>query len=315
MLNNVSPAMADLQTSLLREKFVIRDKSPHAPDDKKELIALSNRMAIDLTMPETGHTETFVIRAQNMHSCVRMCARIMKAFLVGGPIMHRAKPLNWKSIWDVVVNDYEFRFNEQRWCVIYHNGKIIFEDGQHDIFLDIIEKYATIGKDGYEKAVSMAEKAFQDAGKTVEIEHDSNVALYVNANQKFSNFGVILRGIEHTATFKFSVNIKEDGDKINIPQCLGGCAAFLEGVQLAFMVGYNYEKIRLGIIERFSKEEKQTKEATHRISRLNGEIANLERDYTIRYRPEKPLFSQILSETERIAEQQLAEAQAVEEAE
>jgi hypothetical protein len=82
-------------------------------------------------------------------------------------------------------------------------------------------------------------------------------------------------------------------------------AAFLEGIQLAFLVGFNTEKIRLGIIERFSKEEKQTREAGERLVRLRHEVSNLEDTFEVRYRPEKPSFTMFLNQAETLAQKTL----------
>ena len=65
--------------------------------------------------------------------------------------------------------------------------------------------------------------------------------------------------------------------------------------------GTNNEKIRLGIIERHSKEEKQTLEGRRRLSRLSAEIANLEQAFEVRYRPEKPELPHIVMDAEHQA--------------
>jgi hypothetical protein len=105
-----------------------------------------------------------------------------------------------------------------------------------------------------------------------------------------------------TTTFTFTATPKKVGQAINIPQCLGSAAAFLEGVQLSFLVGMNTEKIRIGIIERFSKEEKQTREGRQRLSRLSSEIANLESAFEIRYRPERPEFHHLMMDAEKLGQ-------------
>mgnify|MGYP001219283006 CR=1 FL=1 len=65
----------------------------------------------------------------------------------------------------------------------------------------------------------------------------------------------------------------------------------------------NHEKIRLGIIEQGSKEERQTRQAADRLSRLDAEISNLERACSVRYRPERPNFQTVLAESEKLAQQ------------
>ncbi len=48
--------------------------------------------------------------------------------------------------------------------------------------------------DDYEKAVTVAEDAFRQAGKIVNIQHDSNVAFVLNYNPNEARGGVIVRG-------------------------------------------------------------------------------------------------------------------------
>ncbi len=289
----------ELNTSLLREKFSIHDASVSAD----MIVALSNRMVVELTSPRGQVDETFIIRSHNMHSCVRMAARLIKSYDTAGPIMNRPKAYDWESAWNAVVNDYEHRFNPQRWIVIYHKGKIIFSAGEHHIFLDVIEQCDARSGKAYEHAIPMAEEAFKQAGKVVRINHDSNVALVISLEKQSGRLGVILRGPNRTTTFTMNIQVKgKSKDPINTAQCLASAAAYLEGVQLAFLVGMNHEKIRLGIIERFSEEEKQTREARARLSRLAGEIGNLEDAYDIHYRPDKPEFQHILMDAEKLAQ-------------
>ncbi|MAE52334.1 MAG: hypothetical protein CMH27_11045 [Micavibrio sp.] len=296
--------MSEFHSSLLREKFSIHD-SEQGTDEQKMIIALSNRLVIELKGAKKNHTEIFVVRAQNMHSCVRMAARIIKSYKTSGPLTNRTKPFDWEAAWDAIVNDYEYRYNPERWIAIYHNGHTVFEAGEHHLLLDVIEKCDARNAHNYEKALPMAEDAFKKAGKVVKIDYDSNVALVINLEQSHGRFGVIMRGPSRTTTFNFSVHAKTK-DPINFAQCLAAAACFLEGIQLAFMVGMNNIKLYMGIIKRHSTEEKQTKDAGRRLGRLAAEIANLERSYDVHYRPEKPEFHKIVSDAERLGQKTLS---------
>lgn len=291
--------MSEFHSSLLREKFSIHDSDP-VSHEQKSIIALSNRLIVELKGQKKEHTEIFVVRAQNMHSCVRMAARILKSYKTSGPIMNRTKPFDWEAAWDAIVNDYEYRYNPDRWVAIYHAGRIIFQAGEHHMLLDVIEQCDAKNAHHYEKALPMAEDAFKKAGKVVKIDYDSNVALVINLSPKQGRFGVIMRGPNRTTTFNFSLTAKKD--PLNYAQCLAAAACFLEGVQLAFMVGMNNIKLFMGIIKRHTTEEKMTKEAGRRLGRLNAEIANLERAYDVYYRPEKPEFGAIINSAEQLGQ-------------
>ncbi len=293
--------MADFGTSLLREKFSILDPEIKGRENNKPVIALSNRMVADMKSGDKYHEE-FVIRAHNMHSCTRMTALVLQSFYQGGPIMNRHTPFDWSASWDKIVNEYEYAYNPQRWIAVYHKGRIVFEAGEHHMLLDVIEQCDARNTGQYDESVALAEDAFKQLGKTVTIDHDSNVALVVTFEDNECRVGVIMRGPDRTTTFNFKANGTKE-KPLNTPQCLSGAAAFLEGIQLAFMVGMNNEKIRLGIIKRFSNEEKQTKEAKKRLSRLSAEVANMEAAHDVHYRPERPEFPHVIIDAEKLAQQ------------
>lgn len=292
--------MPTFNSSLLREKFTIHDPLDTEAETGAPVLALSNRMVLDLVSKNGLNRERFIIRSQNMHSCVRLAARMFRTYHTSGPILVRAKEFDWDTMWEQIVNEYEYEFNPQRWASIYSNGKLLFEVGERHAFLDVIEKCDALNKGEYEKAIPVAESAFRQLGREVRIEYDANVALVTDMDDKQARCGVILRGPNRTTTFNFAVFPKQE-PVLNIPQILTASAAFLEGVQLAFMIGMNNEKIRLGIIDRFSHDEKMTREARRRLSRLNAEIANLETACEVRYRPERPEFPHIVMDAEKLA--------------
>ncbi len=292
--------MKELVTELLREKFVIHDMAGSIKSGQGPTIALSNRMVITLKNDKGEIQETLIVRAQNMHSCVRMAARIVQSFNSGGPLLDRPSPYDWQAAWDLASGDYEQNYNPLRWVAIYQAGKVLFEKGERHPMLDIIEKCTGMVKGGYEESIQHAEDVIRKQGRVMRLEYDGNVALVLNLDKKQGRCGVILRSADKTRTFNFSIAAKT-GSHLNFAQILGSGAAFLEGIQLAFQVGMNGEKIRRGIIARHSPEEKQTRESEIRLGRLNSEIANLEGTFDIHYRPEKPEFHRILVEAEELA--------------
>lgn len=295
--------MTEFNSSLLREKFTIHDRDINAP--ARSVIALSNRMVVDIVLPGGRHREHFIVRTHNMHGCARMAARMLQSFYQNGPLLDRPVPYDWEAAWDSIVSDYEYAYNSQRWLSVYTGGRAIFQKGMHHALLDVIEKCEARNKGGlYEESIKTAEAAFRDLGKDVTIEYDANVALVVDFEDDHGRCAIILRGPDKTTTFNFTATARP-GNDLGIPQCLSAAAAFLEGIQLAFLVGMNTEKIKLGMIERHSKEEKQTAEARKRLARLGAEIANLEASCAVHYRPERPEFPHLIMDAEKLAEKML----------
>ena len=148
---------------------------------------------------------------------------------------------------------------------VYQNGRVIYEDGagtRHP-FLDIIEQCDARNKDDYEKTMEIAKDAFKQAGKLVNIDHDANVALVMKVVDNEGKCGVILRGPNKTTTFNLVATPKGDRD-VRPSQCLTVAAAFLEGIQLAFLIGMTREKLRFELIGTTSDEAHKSDAASRR---------------------------------------------------
>lgn len=289
----------DFHTSLLREKFILNDAETEI-NDSPPVVAVSNRIVLPLVSESGQERENFIVRAQNMHSCVRFAAAIAKEFLERGSIMPRITPFNWAALWKEVIKGYEREWNPGIWGAVYYNGKPVFQDGAHHPFLDIIEQCDARNKDGeYEESVAIAEDAFHQAGKAVRIIHDANVALVVKRGSEDARCGLILRGAGRTTTFSYTVTPgQRKGEMVGIPTLMTVSAAFLEAVQLAFTVGLLNKKNEYGLIEKYSDEYRKANKSTDRLTNLNTAISRFEMDYTVIYRPERPAFMKMVDDAE-----------------
>ena len=298
--------MKEFNTTLLREKFVIRDAIANRDGSAKPVIALSNRIALPLTFDRDQEPETIVVRAQNMHTCARMAARVLQEAQEVGPVINRTTPFDWRYAWLSITKGYETKFNPGRWVAIYHKGRVIYQDGEvaRHPFLDIIEQCDARNKEGYDKAVKVAEDAFKQAGKLVTIEHDSNVALVLNYEDIETRCGIIVRGPNRTTTFNFTAKPKS-GRGVKPSQCLSVAAAFLEGVQLAFQVGMIKQKQLYELIDPASTEADRGREASQKLGRLNGAVQQFENLVEVTYRPERPDFGEMIDSAQAFAKQAL----------
>lgn len=302
--------MKNFNTTLLREKFTIRDaiagRGPRR-DEPPPVIALSNRIVLSMVSDDGETVETLIVRAQNMHTCARMAARILQEFQEAGSILDRRDPFDWRYAWLSITKGFETRFNPNRWIAVYHKGRIVFEDGEtgRHPFLDIIEQCDARNKDNYEKAVSVAEDAFKQAGKLVTIEHDSNIALVLTSEGDEVRCGVIVRGPNRTTTFNFIAKPRA-GRAVKISQCLSVSAAFLEGVQLAFQVGMVKQKQIFELLEPGSEEAERGRESSQKLGRLNGAIQQFENLAEVTYRPERPDFGEMIDSAQSFARTALA---------
>ena len=294
----------NIDTSLLREKFVIREKTKHQGDNALKINCPSARMPISLQsggLPK----ETYIIRSYNMHSSTRMVSKIIHDYERNGPIMSRSIAIDWTELWESSISSYDRMHNKNSWVAIYHKGKPIFSSGEYHSFFDVIEKCDVLNKGNYDKSMRMAEKAFRQAGKDTEITCDSTVALISILGKNDGRCSMVLRGPNTTTTFNYSIRPLEQEGELNIPQVLSTAADFLEGVQLSYMVGLTSQKLNKGLIEKYSDEEKQMNRAQTRLTELNTHIGSMERRYKVRYRPERPNFETLILKTEKYAEKTL----------
>ncbi len=293
--------MDAFSTTLLREKFEIRDSAPVS--DEEPVVALSNRLVTPI--PGSPKGEKFVVRAQNMHSCIRMAAKIVTATLDEGSLIEREKPYDWEKAWDSVNEGFEKKYNPARWVAVYFKGKLVFSEGNHHQFLDIIEGCDAKSAQDYEHSVVMAENAFKQAGKVVRITHDANIALVVNITPEQGRCGVILRGADKTTTFNFTAKPK-GGKEVKVSQSLTVSAAYLEGIQLAFQVGMGREKRKYGLIEAGTDEYIKVEAAEKRLGRLNAAVRQFDQMLNVSYRPDKPDFFKMVEDAQGVARTMLA---------
>ncbi len=294
-----------IDTSLLREKFIIKEKTAENSNiSAQKMRACSNRITLDLQTDQLSREE-FIIRADSMHLCARMTGYMLANYENKGPFNPRLKYLKWDIIWDSVLSDYEKRYNEQRWIAVYHKGRIVFSQGEHHKFLDIIEQFQNKDNISYDESLKIAEEAFQKAGREVTIEYSSNVALAISMNNTGGRCSTIIRAPNKTIAFHFYLKPKNENEKVVISQGLISAANFLEGVNLSYFIGTANAKIETGQIDKYSDEAIQMRNARKRLKDIHIKTNSLENRYNVRYRPERPMFDLIIEHTENHTKEQL----------
>ena len=286
----------DFSTTLLREKFVISDNRGESAEGHP-IIAVSNRMVVPLLDANGKPAETFVVRAQTMHACIRMAGKIIQTYMRSGPLMARDEKFNFEEAWDSLIEDHEKKFNPERWIAVYNNGKVVYAGEDHHMFLDMVEKCDSKNSGHYEDAIKMAEQSFASLGKDVTIHHEGNIGMVATIKDGYGKCGLILRNPNRRTTFNFIAENKGERT-ISAAQCMTVAAAYLEGIQIAFQIGMTNEKVRLGYMKKFSEDDRRAESGRRRLGRLNAEIRTFENGLDVRYRPEKPDFTQIVTDAE-----------------
>ncbi|MCK5658903.1 MAG: hypothetical protein KAH96_03380 [Alphaproteobacteria bacterium] len=281
--------MEEFNISLVREKIVFTDDEIGEDDDnvKAPVIIRSNR--IFLKLGSSPSLEKVVIRAQNMHTTLRLAGKILYSYYRKGSLLGRDKSFNWTEQWDAVLSSYERNFNPQIWAAVYVNGGSVFKT-RTSPFVDVIEKCALLTIDNYDATMEVTESALKQIGHAMRIDHASNVAAILTDTGDSMRCGIIQRTSRKDTTFSFTGT---GGDRHNrIVQFIGIAAAYLELFNLRFTIRTLQEKIRSGEIKKVSPESNQIRAAIVRQSALNKAIFSHEEIYDIKYRPARPdLFS------------------------
>ncbi len=291
--------MYHIRTSLIREKFVIEDLQKSGENQPVSEIARSNRIEIPYFDSSGTLREKIVVRSQNMHIGLRLAARIVQAHMAEGSIRHRGNPLDWEEIWYQISESFERSNNPSVWVAVYHDGEILFEYTERHPFLDVIEKCEVRNKKDYDNSVNLAETSFSRLEKKVKIHHDSNVAAVIHANRQRGRCGIVFRHAQKTTTFQVGFDPLEDS-ALSPVTCFNVCAAFLEGIQLAYQGGALKNTIYVEDLKSSSDEGRKLARILERMKRLNIELRTTEKMHAIHYRPERPDFFDILEDAKNI---------------
>jgi len=292
--------MTDFSASMLREKFVLREMDEDGrPLEKDPVIVTSNRFVLPLCTSDGREVERFVIRGHTMFNTCRMAARLLQTFEKSGPILVREIPFEWAEAWDQIVPEHEKKYNDKNWISVFSKGRPIYKTGGHT-FLEVIEQCDIKNTSNYDQSVRTAEKAFQQVGKPFKIDHYSTVGLVTSVAKGSARCGLILRAPIRTTTFNFVANEMDTAEhrKISAARALSVSAAFLEGIHIGFFVGSVNEQLKAKIIKPYEPQAKNTELCRKRLGVLNAEIEQFEKEFDVRYRPERPNLFEIVEQAE-----------------
>jgi hypothetical protein len=296
--------MNDFNCTVLRERFTIE----HIDGGSGSIIALSNRVTIELLDDQDRLVEHYVLRGQMLHTVVRLAGTILNTFQRTGPLLSRAEPIKWIDLWDLSAGGHERSYNHDLWVAIYHQGKPIFEQGVRHTFLDVVEQCDQRAGGSYENSLLIAEQMFNQAGRNVRINHETNIACTFQISETSGRSALILRSAQRTTTFVFSGSQKEKNQlPLNPVHFINAAAAFLEGIQLAFVIGAGNERIKRELIAPYSQEGMAVSSARSRLAELNTSLLTFENLHQVHYRPEKPEFVELINTAERMVSGRLDE--------
>lgn len=285
-----------LNTTMMREKFVVTEKGTGEP-----MIALGNRIVLPLTASSGQYEERIIVRGHNMHTTMRMAAMITRTFAREGPVLSRSPSYPWGPNWAEALPPYEKENNPQGWVAVYNAGRCLFKQGSPHPFMDVIEQCDARNKDEYDRAIKIAEDAFNMAGRGVNITHDSTIAAVIGTVSDRTRIGLMFRNPRRSTTFNLTVEPKKNIASKDIKQaepfqCMILAANWLELVQLSVTAGF-YRAKKATSNEFAPKLDR----AQRRLGKLNIEIDQFEESYQVSYRPERPNMLELIEESAAFA--------------
>lgn len=289
----------DFKAELVRERFILHPHRQQKPAGKNAQIAVGNRLNIQC-FDHNGENKTdFIIRAQNIHTCLKIGAHVAEHWYNFAHLKTTGKDrFNWDQVYLSSVKDYEQRWNPDCWACLYSKGRVLHETAPNpkSQVLDIIEQVFAFEKCSYHHIVLTAQRLFDQAGRQVDIEYDSNTAMELFGNAGSVRSNITYRDVEGRSTLKLEMTQKKSkyvkgavGAKIKLHECLDVTALIFEGLQLGFIVGRSNYEINKGMISIGHRDSVQADFALRRITMLEKSLEALKQKHHLGFRP-KPDF-------------------------
>jgi len=108
------PLVREWLTQLIQREYdmAVCGEAEDAPEaGQGPTIIRSNR--IFLKLGRRAASENVVVRAQNMHTTLRIASKIMFSYFKQGAFLGRPTPYDWNAQWESVLSTYEQEFNQK----------------------------------------------------------------------------------------------------------------------------------------------------------------------------------------------------------
>lgn len=295
--------MHQFYATLIRERFTL---TPQKSKDDVQA-AISNRLDFRC-FDKTGAKEaSFIVRAQNIHTTLRIAAQLAKQWYEYGHINASGRDrFNWKNVYKDATDDFEKKWNYKCWASVYKNGTLKFtSDSFHKSeVLDIIEQVQVYSKGDYKDITAAAGKIFAKAGRPCTIDYDGNIALDLHGSRYSVQTNIIYRDNDGRNTINLHIKQKELkyvqgalGAYIKLSEALSLAAVIFEGYQLGFVIGRTQHQLATGEIGLGNREAVHADHGIRRLERLGKALNDMKEKYQLIFDP-KPDFIEHVKQVE-----------------
>lgn len=277
--------MSVFEAMLVRERINITQRPIDAGPDAQTETTVIRSTRLHLPLPGSVKVENVVIRAQNMHTTLRIGAKVLFSFYKSGSFRTRAEPFDWQAMWEMLHTSYELKFSPDVWAAIYVDGDAVFKT-EHAPFVDVIEQCALLSVDNYDATMPLTEKVLGHLGQDAHIEHVAKVASVFTDDGAHMRCGVIHRAEGKDTTFSFTATGGEVYSRVI--QGFNIAASFLEAIDIRYYMRDVHKKLNTGKLARTSPEMGKFNAGPQRLKDLRRGLDAFEQHFEVRYRPEKP---------------------------
>ena len=189
--------------TLYREKSLFFDGAHPGPDLEPfaRLAIRSNRVVCPLNAD--GRVRQLVVRGHNIPTTLRLTGRLVDAFKADRMALDSDSAMDWTTLYDTVLSDYDRAFIPNTWLAAYVDGDRRFSSRLVEPALDLLEREVK-GDEISEPLLKRLAPKLVDVRQT-RLRHDSRAAVVMNESSDGVRCAVIERRRGKDAAFSFHV--------------------------------------------------------------------------------------------------------------
>lgn len=272
--------------TLYREKSLFFDGAHPGPDLEPfaRLAIRSNRVVYALA--GDGKVRRLVVRGHNIPTTLRLAGRVIDAFKASPAAIDDTAGLDWQTLYDAALSDYDRGFVPETWLAAYVDGKRIYASKPLHPALDLLEAETRGGEIDEPLLKRLAPKLVDI--RSTRLRHDSRAAVVMNESSDGVRCAVIERRRGKDAAFSFHVQ-NPPKKRIRLSATLFMAADLFELQNLYALA----ERVQRALAELkgggslpFSLD--QVEAITTRNTQLAALIKGFHEVHAVRYRPAPP---------------------------
>lgn len=274
--------------TLYREKTLFFDGAHPGPDLEPfaRLAIRSNRVVSALS--SGGKVRRLVVRGHNIPTTLRLAGRLVDAFKADPAALDGDSAIDWQTLSDAVLSDYDRGFVPETWLAAYVDGTPLYASRPLHPAFDALEA-ETKGGEVNEPMLKRLAPRIVDIRQT-RLRHESRSAVVMNESSDGVRCAVIDRRRGKDAAFSFHVQ-NPPKKRIRMSATLSMAADLFELQNLyalAERVQRALAEVKGGGALPFSLD--QVEAITTRNTQLAALIQAFHETHAVRYRPAPPAY-------------------------